>query len=114
MLFGTAAAMTVLFAIIVLIAVNQVNNELDKQVDEVNREMNANFDQIRKDVQTQLQQNGAGGTVPAVPTETPTPFPTASPIPTETPADTPTPDSGTTETPTETATPSPTIGPDTP
>ena len=33
MLFGTAAAMVVLFAIIVLIAVNQVNNELDKQVD---------------------------------------------------------------------------------
>src|SRR3954451_7078611 len=56
MLFGTAAVMTVLFAIIVLIAVNQVNNELDKQVDEVNREMNANFDQIRKDVQAQLQQ----------------------------------------------------------
>ena len=111
MFFGTAAAMVVLFAIIVLIAVNQVNNELDERVDEVNRELDAQFDQIRKDVQTQLQ-SGAVGTVPVAPTATPTPFPTTSPspVPTETPSDTATPDA--TEAPTQS--PTPTIQPDTP
>ena len=109
MLFGTAAAMVVLFAILVLIAVNQVNNELDKQVDEVNAEIAKQFDQVRKDVQAQLQ-NGAGGTVPAVPTETPTPFPTTSPSPV--PTDTAT--AAPTETPTESPTPTVTTNPDGP
>src|SRR4051812_34654121 len=107
MLFGTAAVVLILIALMLLLAMNQLSNELDSRVDEVNKELDANFDQIRKDVQTQLQQ---GGAVPAVPTETSTPFPTPSPLPTEAPTDTATPDA-TTDTPTETPTPTATIGP---
>src|SRR4051812_9350577 len=82
MLVLTAVLVLVGVGLMLLIAGNQLDNQLNDRVDEVNKQLNANFNQVRTDVQKQLQAvPPTTGTVPEV---TPTPVATASPVPTDT------------------------------
>ncbi len=108
-LFATAAVVIILVAVMLLIAGNQLDKQLNDRVDEVNKTLDQNFNQIRTDVQKQLSQGGVPTTVP---TAVPTPFDTATAVPTAAPTETAT--AAPTESATETSTPSPTIGPDSP
>src|SRR3954462_2202071 len=80
-LFGAAAAVVVLVAIMLLIAGNQLDKQLNDRVDEVNKELDANFNQIQKEVQDQINQQGGGAIPPVTTTPTPSAIPSTTPSP---------------------------------
>src|SRR4051794_28476402 len=110
-LFAAAGIVVVLVALMLLIAGNQLDKQLNDRVDEVNKQLDENFNQIRTDVQKQLAQGGLPTTIP---TAAPTPFETPTAVPTAAATETATATAAPTEAATESPTPSPTTGPDTP
>jgi hypothetical protein len=100
MLALTAAIVLLGVALMLVIAGNELDRQLNDRVETIDKQMEANFNQIRTDVRKELDARVPPGAIGgAVPTPTPPPplattSPTPSPSPTATAS--PSPEAGTT------------------